>query len=227
VIKGELDGNDLLFVGHGSFELRHGRRSIILVDGNVSLTSAHDCLIIARGAVNVSYGSGNVILAGQYLDVSHEVDHDRNPVRPNAASSLLMSGGDLRVSHGRRSVLVAGGPLELMHGTDCILLNRGSDQIDVRHGIAVPAARLSFVPTARPNPLLGKVKIVQSTNGSPRFAVMDYNGVELVLRLGGEIKDNAGKPIPEFAGWKLAVIDIVLVVFSNGKEDACFALPYE
>jgi hypothetical protein len=223
-------GDESLFVGHGSFELQSGRRSIILVDGNVSMTSAYDCLIIARGAVNISYGSGNVILAGQYLQISHEVDHKANPVRPDGPGSLLMSGGDLRVSHARRSVLVAGGPLELIHGTDCILLNRAVDQIDAGHGIAVPNAKLSFVPTARPNPLLGKVRIIQAAGGmsSQRiFAVMDYNGVELVLRLGAEIKDSSGKPIAEFAGWKLEVIDNVLTVFSNGKEDACFALPYQ
>jgi hypothetical protein len=227
----ELDGDDLLFVGHDSFDLRRGTRSIILVDGNVSMTSAYDCLIIARGAVNIAYGSGNVILAGQYLDIAHDGDRDRPQggglERTPGPANLLMSGGDLRVSHALRSVLVAGGPLELMHGSDCILLNRGSDQIEARHGVAVPEAKLSFVPKARPNPLQGKVKITQASNGSSRFAVMDYNGVELVLRLGDEIKDNRGKPIPDFAGWKLEVIDNVLAVFSNGKEDACFALPYQ
>ena len=101
-----------------------------------------------------------------------------------------------------------------------------------RHGsprLPRPAARYlsRFVPVARPNPLLGKVKIVQTSNGSWRFAIMEYNGVELVLRRGAEIKDNSGKPIPEFAGWKLELIDNVLAVFSNGKEDACFALPYQ
>jgi hypothetical protein len=217
-----------LYVVQGSLDLRQAQQSIILVDGSVNVSGATNCIIIARGAVNVSGSQGNVIIAGQHVSTCFEATHLK-VARPaqERIGSLLMSGGTLQVSHPYLAVCYAREKFDFSRAENCFFLNGGPKDLRRMEGSAIVDAKLLFTPSARPNPLEGKLKVVQAHRASAErsLLILEKDGVEFALRPGSDIKDNLGKPIPELAGWKLDLMDQYLAVFSNGKEDACFQVP--
>jgi hypothetical protein len=219
------DGRDLGTFAEGGFYALTGgsitrvNRSILLIDGSLRISFAEDCLIIARGAVEISHGRRNVVLAGQYIRCGFDGDPR------TGGGSLLMSGSALHVSHCNGSVCFAP-HMRISHATETVFLN--SPKMDVSHeqGCSVMNAKLPAAPREKPNPLAGKLKIRQivkpDDSNEGAMVILQTNGVELVLRPGAAISDNQGKPIPELAGWTLSVVADGLALFTKGREDACF-----
>jgi hypothetical protein len=182
-------------------------------------------VIVARGAVEVAHGGRNVILAGHYIDVSHDgippEEEDREPY-----GSLLMSGSVLHVGFQQGTIcygfqgVIGGGP-----GT--ILLN--SPDLEVwrkEHVIRVLEVPLKLAPAARRNPLEGRFRIVEigrpNDAGEGAFVRLELGGRELVARPGEAFVDPDKKPIPELAGWKLSFVGPFFALFSDGRQDASF-----
>jgi hypothetical protein len=209
-----------LFVGENGV-FGHAQRSIFLVDGNVRIGFANDCIVLARGAVEIAHGEGNVVLAGHYVHTSH--DGSRQTSR-----SLLISGSILDVSHSHGTICLAP-EVSIGFATGTTYLN--SPRLDVSHEKGCEKlndVKLPIVPTPRKNPLSDKIKITQVVRGddSGRGAMVTWeqDGVELVIRIGREITDPRGKPIPDLAGWKLTFVAENFALFSKGREDASFYL---
>jgi hypothetical protein len=205
-------------------------RAVILADGNVSVAYANECVIVARGAVDVSHGADNVIVAGQFIQVSH----DGNAL-PGAAGarpgknhgSLLVCGGPITVSHAKGTTLSSPGAVDLASATDATFLN--SPKVKASHQqnctTAKSAAALTLAPKEPANPIAEKLNVTQvlpSDRAGQGGVVVTVGGVELVVREGNEVRDGAGKPVPELAGWKLSAIGERFAVFSDGKQDALF-----
>jgi hypothetical protein len=220
-------GAGQLVCGQGALAFSHCNNSIFLIDGSVRISFATNCLIIARGAVNISHSSGNVVLAGQYIDIGHEGSGLRlgeaRGVVAKSGSSLLMSGGSLQIAHAMGAICSA--PDEVSVGADnCIFLNC-APKLDGRRNPnqVIEKVKLQIQPAAPPNPIRDQFKIAQVVDrDEDRFIIVEQNGVEVVVREGGEIKDNLGKPVPALAGWKLTYISRGHALLSNGKEDAGF-----
>src|SRR5262249_60457252 len=86
-------------------DLAHCRGEVLIARDRVRVSHGHGCVILCPGAVEVAHGSRNVIVAGQYLDVSFD----------NAGAGRLWGSPD-------RSVLIAGRSLRVAfdHDTLCV-----------------------------------------------------------------------------------------------------------
>jgi hypothetical protein len=216
--RGRADGR--LFVMEDG-DIGRAQRSIFLVDGNVRISFAHDCIVLARGAVEIAHGGGNVVLAGHYVHTSH--DGSRQPSR-----SLLISGSILDVSHSHGTICSAP-EVSISFATGTTYLN--SPRLDVSHEKGCEKlndVKLPIVPAPGKNPLSDKIKITQIVGGDDSgrgaMVVLEKDGVELVIRIGREITDPHGKPIPDLAGWKLTFVAENFALFSKGHQDASFYL---
>ena len=229
--RGDHLRNALWVCRGGSVSL--AEQSMILADGNVDVAFANDCVIVARGAVEIAHGANNVVLAGQYINVSH----DGRPLRPGrgpAPSSLLVSGGYVDVAHAMGTVVSAPRLVSIADAEGVTLVNCPKADLPRHPGIpagwaSVNAEGVTLAPPAvKDNPLAGKLdvtQVVRVDDASRRFVVIDRGGAELVLRPGAEIRDGAGRPVPELSGWHLTFVADEFALFSRGNEDAGFLVP--
>ncbi|WP_425615660.1 hypothetical protein NA78x_005590 [Anatilimnocola sp. NA78] len=211
----------------GSHEVSFANNSVYLIDGSIRIAHASNCVIIARGAVNISHGSGNIVLAGHYIDVAHEGSMFGRPGAEMVSSSLLMSGGLLRISHAQGAICSTPGLMELS-GSKLTFLNSpnvsGSHHVDCEK----VEAKLQIVPVAPPSPISDKLTITQVINrgdSEKGLVILEQGGVEIVLRPNTPITDNLGKPISALEGWKLEFVGDRFALFSNGETEASFLLP--
>ena len=197
--------------------LAHLHRSILLVDGSVRVGFAKDCLIVARGAVEIAHGQRNVVLAGHYVHTSHDGD-----LRTGADGSLLMSGAVLDVSHSNGSVCSAPARVDVSFARGTTFVN--SPTVNLSHDKGsrkVEGAKLPLAPAGRQHALQSKVKVTQvvppNDAGQGALAVVDRDGAEVIVRPDVDIKG-----IPELAGWKLSFVARDFALFSRGPEDVGF-----
>lgn len=210
-------------------------KSILLVDGNAQISSATDCLIVARGAVQIAHGQGNVVLAGQWINVSHDGGRRRDGA--GVGASALLSGGGIDVAHANGTTMSAPRSVDVSHASGVTFLNCPDPDVQ-RHlarvmprqepNAAAAAHGLKFLPRARPNPIEGRLKITQVVSRDDKkqdLVTYEHDGAELVLRPGAEPKDAAGQPLPGLEGWKLSFIEEDFALFTRGRDDAGFHVP--
>jgi hypothetical protein len=193
--------------GNYSFE----KRSVLIGDEFVRVGFADDCLIIARGAVEVAHGNRNVILAGHYIHVSHDGGLVSCPLAA-PDRSVLFCAGHLDFSHARGTICSAP-DLRAGHATRVTFLNRGSGTDsgtwtcrDVRSPNIIRPIE------AKPNPLKGITLLAGHGNGfgnKIRYRI-GTSGAEQELKL--------GETLAHPPGWKLAYCGNGAAVFSKNGE---------
>jgi hypothetical protein len=212
-----------LWVGK-NVSMTRAEGAVILADGNVEIPFANDCLIVARGAVYIAHGTRNVVVAGQYIHVSH--DGAREGPGGGGGGSLLISGGVVDGAHADHSVCSAPGLVRISHARGVRLINSPNAKIsNEQNCMRVAGAKLPVALAAKENPLAEKLKLTQvvyASEADQRLVTFEWEGVEMLVRLGQEIRDGAGKPIPELAGWTLTFVCYNYAMFSKDGEDAGF-----
>ena len=88
-----------------SVKLRSATRCIFLVDGDVDLVEAADCLILTTGKANVQYGRQNIILAGGIIEGTEDMPPHDNQTR----LSIRISGTSISVSNSSNLILSCAG----------------------------------------------------------------------------------------------------------------------
>lgn len=232
--KPNVEGRELPFLSNElhiakHVVVSHAKRSILLADGNLRVSFAHDCIIIARGAVSIAHGSGNFVAAGHYVHTSHDGNAPPDGKRERPAGSLLLSGAVLDVSHAKGSICMAPQAVRISFAAEVTFMN--SPNVEVSHEkncTRLGDAKTPLASGPRKNPLAGKFKITQLVKpndaGQGALVVLERNGIESVVRLGAEIADGQGKTISALAGWKLSFVGEDFALFSKGHEDAGFYL---
>ena len=204
-----------LYVCRGG-SVGRARHTVILADGSLQIQHAEQCVIIARGAVLIIHGTGNVVLAGRHIEVGFDGDPGAGmrrppPPRGNAPAarlnaprpggSLLVSGGTIFVAHASDTVCSAPQAVRMSHAHSSTFLNSPNvpaarpDNFPVRPGEEPEVMRSleagdlgPLVPRQRPNPLEGKVKVTDVVSGGVRgFAVVEEGGLERVVRPGADL----------------------------------------
>jgi hypothetical protein len=205
-------------------------KSILLVDGNVQVAYADDCVIVARGAVTVVEGWRNVIVAGHYVHVSS--DGSTSGRNSTASGSVLVSGSVLNVLHAQSSLCRAPRLVRVDHAgnatfVDCPVIQSSTETGSKRF------RRARFIVPAEPkvNPLEEVIRVTGVTGpyeGDGRrigAAVLKASGAELTLRWGAAPVSAHGSPVPALDGWAASMIDAGYVLLSNGEQDAEFFAP--
>jgi len=112
------NGKDVLTASRG-VKQRGAARCIFLVDGDVELIEASDCLILATGRINVQYGKGNVILAGGSVEGGEWM----YPLVGATPLSLRISGTSLSIRHSSNVIVSAPEGVTASSLRDAIFLN--------------------------------------------------------------------------------------------------------
>jgi hypothetical protein len=221
---------NLYVVKGDDVRLDGAEKSILLVDGNVHLTRAEDCVIVARGAVTVSGGRRNLIVAGHYAEVSH--DASVMPNAPTVDGSVLVSGSVLDVSHGHGSICRAPRLVRCIHARNVTFVDSPVVESFTETGCK-RFRRAKFIVPAEPR-AHALNRILEVTGASwphddkarrTATALLKPSGHKVTMRWGAEITTADGKPVPELNGWKPAMIDTGYVLLTNGEQDAEFFAP--
>jgi hypothetical protein len=217
----------VLYLGADQASFSFIDKSVILVDGNVTISFAWDCVVVARGAVRISHGDRNVVMAGRYIHVSHDGNHKQGQMQ----GSLLMSGDVLNVSHASGSVCAAPTMIRIGHANGVTFVD--SPIVDAGAGLAAPnrkiaGPKLRGAPAVARNPLDGKIQVVGASKGNDAgagaMAVIKHDGAELVVRPGEQIKDAAGNVIGGLEAWRLSFVSDDYALFSTDHLDSGFFL---
>lgn len=138
--SGVADEPSNLLMVTGTRQLRSATRSILIVDGDIHLMFAHDCLILATGLVGIQWGDGNVIVAGGAVN-----DKESNGRRKDGRPSLLVSGETIEISHSSNLICSAPKGVSGMLVTNAALLNSPVILLDHQTGCsAYSSKRLDF-----------------------------------------------------------------------------------
>jgi hypothetical protein len=226
-IKGRLQNS--LHVLEGNGDASFADSCVFLVDGNIRISHANNCVIVASGAVEIAHGGANLVVAGHYLHTSH--DGSRRPGQEGGRASVLVSGNVLDVSHANGSICSAPGVVRISHANGVTFVNSPNVKASHENGCrTADAAPLSIAPPLKENPLSEKLKVVQLVDGEGddnargALAVVEINGVELVLRPGAAIKDGAGKPVEALEGWTLSFVAKDFALFRRASDFAGFVM---
>ena len=197
-------------------------KSIILADGNVRISFAVNCVIVARGAVTVSGGHGNVILAGQAVHVSH--DGKAGPDR-QSKGSLILANVWLDVSHSSNGGMFSAPDLDIGFANATTIINPQRLSISHKKKYAeVTDKNLRVFPPAS-NPLKNALKLnglqYKDDWNLSRATFTDADGQQLVVGIGSDFSVN-GRPRPELAVWRVTMISSEFVILSNGTREVCF-----
>jgi len=203
--------------------------TVALVDGDAYVPYADYCVIIARGTVTISHGRGNIVIAGHYIDVSHD-GSDRQiammmaqrggpaPPRPVPPASVLVSSGTVRVAHATGTAMAAAGRLECSHAMDCLLLN--SPNTDISHNqrsVEVKSDKVRLGEAPAPHPIAADLKLQRAATD---MAVIWYKGRRYVADIDKPIMDETGARVRDLAGWTLSLVHDDIAVLSNDAERA-------
>jgi hypothetical protein len=203
--------------------------TVALVDGDAEVPYADHCVIIARGAVDIAHGNGNVVISGHLVNVSHDGSEREMairmaqrggpaPPRPVPPASLLVSSGTVRVAHAAGTVLAAAGQLECSHATDCVLLN--SPRIDIPAndgGIELKSDKVRVGEPPADHPITAHLKLKRAARD---LAVFWYGDRRYVAERDEPITDEAGAPVQALAGWTVSLIGDDFAVLNNDSERA-------
>lgn len=232
VTDGPFGMDGVLYVAKDNHvEIGSASRSIILIDGDLKLARASNCIVVVSGAAEISFGAGNVVVAGHYLHVAHEGSPGLR--EPGTPDSMLFTGSVIDIAHA--------------HGTVCsaprlarIGFHNGGKLVDVpvtdpAHGTAGTRkrrARFTVAPEPKQNPLKGVLRIISTSrpldNRPSRTArAVLSDGSKLTLRMGSPILNGDGSTLPALAGWRTSVIDDGYVLLSKNEDRAEFFAPTE
>ena len=231
-----------LVVSPKGVQSTHVSGAVMLVDGDVQVGFANDCTIFATGSVYVAHGSGNVIVAGQFIHVSHDgsdrsqvamrrqmvaragqagrpVPPDAGRGRPLPAASLLLTSGTLDFSHAGGAVCGAAAMVEGGFAWECVFLN--SESVKVSHdngGAVVKADKVALGPPPKQHPLAADLRL-HSAHGD-RTVIFWHKDRRYVAEQKQPINNEAGEPVADLEGWVLTMAGNDFAVLGNEKERA-------
>ena len=212
---------NILFVAPRA-SLHEAEDSIILAEESIRIGRARNCIIIARGFVEVESGQRNLILAGHYLHVGYD------GAFPNGAGgSVLISGGIIDVAHARDTICCAPEAAEIS-GHNIQLINAPSREVpnNVSRHRSLTDKTGTLPTTARKHPLMEKLKFTQIvSNQLPQLVVIQTDRGEMVIRVDGKIPNPGNVPDAELEGWRLAYIGRDFALFVKGRDYASVHLP--
>jgi hypothetical protein len=214
-------GEELCITKGGS--VNHARKTVFLVDGNLRINGANDCVVVARGAVEIAHGRNNIVLAGHYIDVAHDGGAEKR-------GSLLVSGSILDVTHSNASVCSAPRLVSIKIGTESTFVNSPNLEISLDKNCSkLSGVVLPLTPVEKRDPLQDKLRVTEivppDDDDRGAFVRLKVDGKELVVRPGDEkVWDEEGNEIAALTGWKLSYVGESYALFSNGRKDAGFYL---
>ncbi len=205
-----------LYVG-AEDELRSMKKSIILAHGSVSITSAEDCVIIARGGVKIGMGGRNVIIAGQCVHVEHDGSLGKG--------SLILSNDWLGVSTSIDGGIYSSPEMDLgsVGATTIINPRKIAIKSKRRPVVATDGDLYLFPPPSNPLEKLLTINSIEFKGHwtQDRATFTDSDGKRFDIEIGGYFADK-GRPRPGLAGWGVNMITSEFVIVSNGTQDVCF-----
>jgi len=220
----------------GAFALKEGRglrimrsgsipfmkKSIVLVDGSISVSNAEECVIVATVAAEVSHSKRNVVIAGHFVEISHDGTQGGDA---SSQGSLLVSGSVGSISFSYGTLCLAPDRLVIAHADKTVSINSGSVEISHRQNTRdMRSEEIDFGQASRRNPLDGKIEITQSIGGSfgaVLFRTSDGSG-EYVARLGAPLRGPKGEPLQELEGWNVSFLTHSYALFTKDAQSAGF-----
>jgi hypothetical protein len=236
-------GPQTLLVSPKNVRAEHVGGVVMLVDGDVQLGFAENCTVFATGSVYVAHGSGNVIVAGHFIHVSHDgsersglamrgrmaaraaqagrpvpVPPDPARGRPLPPASLLLTSGTLDFSHAGGAVCGAANHVEGGFAWGCVFLN--SPGVTVSHdngGATLRTDKVALGPPPRPHPLEADLRLHAAPGG--HTAIFWHKNRRYVAEVNRPITNEAGGPVPDLEGWVLTMAADDFAILSNDKEN--------
>lgn len=234
-----------LLVGK-SFNLRPitVSRCIVLADGNVMADRLENCIVIARGAISAGSTESSILIAGAYVRSTT----DGQPIALGKGS-LFATPGWAHVDTINGSVVYAGeGITTGSRAEGGVFINTtllGNELITssiLRRPRSVKVRELPFgelvnhalhdhltilgviYPEAIDPPDRFSAVAIFNRDKTPKprptGVVLRFEGRRYVVNIGTTIVDQAKKPVPLLAGWKLSYLNDKIVIFSKGDADA-------
>jgi hypothetical protein len=226
----------MLQVATGNVEVGFANKSIFLVDGSIRIAHCADCVVIARGIVEISHGNRNLILAGHHADISFDgmdgrraAAGGRGVAPPLADGSLIVSGGSIHVSHAQGSICSAPKLIDISHAAEVAFL--ASPDVKMSHQVGCSehkdfATPLPLPPAVSlPASVFSVKQIVAPDDRTKQLVTVERNGKEYVLRPGAKLVDEKAEPITGWGNWTVGFITDHVVLFTDGQDDVSFRLP--
>jgi len=226
----------LLSVVKGNAEVSFANKSIFLVDGSIRIAHCADCVVIARGIVEISHGNRNLILAGHHVNVSFDgMDGMRaragakGVAGPLADGSLIVSGGSVNIAHAQGTICSAPKLIDISHAAEVAFLASPELKMSHQQGWSDHKGFLTpfHVPAAAtlPGSALTVKQIVAPDDRTKQLLTVERNGVEYVLRPGAKLADEKGQPLPDWGNWSVGFIADNVALFTDGQDDVTVRLP--
>jgi hypothetical protein len=229
--------------------------SVILVDGNATISHVENSVVIARGTIKIESGSGNCVLVAGIGFKGGERDGGGR----SGLGSVVVARGWAELASSADGTIVAANAgvshpdnLGLSRLTNSIFINAPVPQVGLRGrgfgGVArdngnrsvrvanLPLEELPVHPLAAKFKVLGVLHTVvkvqpgvlaprSMTGPRPTAIVVQYEGRRYIADLDQPVVDEAGQPQPALAGYRLTTIATPYAVFS--KPDADLVLRVE
>lgn len=219
-------------------------RCIVLADGNVMADRLENCIVIARGVISAGSTESSILIGGAYVRSTTD-----GQVSALGKGSLFATPGWAHVDTINGSVVYAGEGITTgsrVEGgvfinttlvgneltTSSILRRPRSVKVrDLPFGELVNHAlhdQLTILGVIYPEAIdpPDRLSVAGILNGSktpkprPTGVVLRFEGRRYVVNIGTTIVDQAKKPVPSLAGWKLSYVNDKTVIFSKGDADA-------
>jgi hypothetical protein len=224
--RGRLPSGSLVIAS--DVDASHVRRVVMLVHGSVSVSHLNDSVVIATGGVDISHGKNNVVLAGHFIGVSHDGETPRSGSAPGAprGGGVLVSGGEIRISHSHGSLLSTPGPIDISHANGTHFLNCPNISTSHRHGgaehrkpgLVFPAAPVVHLFTGGAQVMDTFELENKKTSG---VLLRSPGGTDYACLRRRPLRICSSDPISAFSDWSLSMVhDEGYVLFQKGREFA-------
>jgi hypothetical protein len=220
----------------GNAEIAFANKSIFLVDGSIRISHCADCVVIARGIVEISHSNRNLIMAGHHANLGFDgMDgmRARAGVRGVAPAltdgSLIISGGSINIAHAQGSICASPKRIDISHAAEVAFLASPDVKMSRQQGCSEYKEFLTPFPlsptVSLPATVMSVKQIVAPDDRTKQLVTVERNGVEYVLRPGAKLVDEKGLPISSWQNWSVGFITENVVLFTDGQEDMTVRLP--
>ena len=208
-----FEGGPVAPIGPGLRRETRATGAIVLVHGDVVLSQADDCLIVATGDVRVTWTSRSAIFAGRLIEIRDDTE------------SLLVASSQIRVEHShdepghpRHRPAIYAAPAYVSTGPEgagVIVINAARQAGSLGPGgRVINRPDLDLGDEIRNRPVKINLDIVRAYE---QFIFVQVRGVpgSVKVRESEPLVDSLGRPLPGLEGWNVQAIERDFTIISN------------